>query len=307
MRRRVVRRGRCLIGDELKAVGRGVNFSLKRAVMEKVARVVYRGGWAGRAWGLVPGRTTVDLIEHRFAILPGGAGRASRSLRVAFASDLHIGPLTSPALLDNAFALLTAARPDVLVLGGDYVFLDATPAMARELEERVAAVPAAVKLAVLGNHDLWTQHDLIEAALARAGVRVLVNQATRLPAPFDDVAIIGLDDPFAGHPVAEPALREAAGAALRLGVVHSPEGLPLLAGQGVGLVLCGHTHGGQIALPSGPVIVHGKQGRRFPAGLFDVGDTRLFVSRGLGMVELPFRMYARPDVSVFTLVATAGS
>jgi hypothetical protein len=196
---------------------------------------------------------------------------------------------------------LTAARPDVLVLGGDYVFLDATPAMLRELEQRVAAVPAPVKLAVMGNHDLWTRHDLIEGALQRAGVRVLVNEATRLPAPFDDVAVIGLDDPFAGKPNPEPALRQAAGAAFRLAVVHSPEGVPFVSGQGVGLVLCGHTHGGQIALPSGPVVVHGKQGRRFPAGLFDVAGMPLFVSRGLGMVELPFRVYARSDVSLFTL------
>ena len=67
------------------------------------------------------------------------------------------------------------------------------------------------------------------------------------------------------------------------------------------MVLCGHTHGGQMALPSGPVVVHGKQGRRFPAGLFDVAGMPLFVSRGLGMVELPFRVYARSDVSLFTL------
>jgi hypothetical protein len=286
------------------AVGRGANYSRKRGLMESLARAIYREGWAARLWGRLPGRVTVDLIEHRLAILPraAGPGAAERSLRIAFASDFHIGPLTSPALLDNAFALLTAARPDVLILGGDYVFLDATPKMVRELEERVAAVPATVKLAVLGNHDLWTRHDLIEGALQRAGARVLINQAAWLPAPFDDVAIIGLDDPFTGKPDPEPALRQSVGAALRLGVVHSPEGLPLLAGHGIGLMLCGHTHGGQIALPSGPVVVHGRHGRRFPAGLFDVGDLRLFVSRGLGSVDLPFRLYARPDVSLFTLV-----
>jgi hypothetical protein len=291
------------------AVGRGANYSRKRGLMESLARAIYREGWAGRLWGRLPGRVTVDLIEHRLAILPAGAGPGApaRSLRIAFASDFHIGPLTSPALLDNAFALLTAARPDVLILGGDYVFLDATPKMARELEKRVAAVPAAVKLAVLGNHDLWTRHDLIEAALQRAGARVLINQAAWLPAPFDDVAIIGLDDPFTGKPDPAPALRQSVGAALRLGVVHSPEGLPLLLGHGIGLMLCGHTHGGQVALPSGPIVVHGKHGRRFPAGLFDVGDLRLFVSRGLGSVDLPFRLYARPDVSVFTLVVPGRS
>lgn len=286
---------------KLTAAGRGRNYTRKRAVLEAIAGVVYHGGWTARAWGLVPGRTTVDLLKHRLAILPPAS--RERTLRIAFASDLHIGPLTPPALLDNAFGLLAEARPDVLVLGGDYVFLDATPAMARDLEARVAAVPAAIKLAVMGNHDLWTRHDLIESALERAGVQVLVNQAVRLPAPFDDVAMLGLDDPFTGHPDPDEALRDTAGAALRLAVAHSPEAWPLVSGRGVSLLLCGHTHGGQIAMPSGPVVVHGKQGRRFPAGLFQIDDLHLFVSRGLGAVELPFRVYARPDVSLFTLVA----
>ena len=274
----------------MSGVGRGVRYSRKRSFLESVARVVYRGGWAGRAWGRLPGRCGVELIAHQLPVLPAGRGSAgARSLRVAFASDLHIGPLTPPRLLDNAFALLSAACPDVLVLGGDYVFLDATPAVARELEERVAAVPATVKVAVLGNHDLWTRHDLLEQALRRAGAVVLVNQALRLPSPFGDVALVGLDDPLAGQPDADAAFREAAGAALTIAVAHSPEAMPLVAGRGVPLLMCGHTHGGQIASPFGPIIVHGTHGRRFPAGLFTVDDLHLFVSRGLGNVELPMR------------------
>ncbi|MEP6655366.1 MAG: metallophosphoesterase [Myxococcales bacterium] len=305
-------------------VGRGARYSRKRAFLEVVARAVYAGGWAAKVWGALPGRTTVDLVEHRLPLLPvhpmpmpmpmplphgaPGVGVAvpsleKRVLRVAFASDLHIGPLTPSRLLDNAFALLASARPDVLVLGGDYVFLDATPAMARELEHRVAAVPAPVKLAVMGNHDLWTRHDLIEESLRRAGATVLVNQGMRLPPPFDDVAFVGLDDAFTGQPDLEPALRDAGGAPLTIAVAHSPEVLPLVAGKGIPLLMCGHTHGGQIASPRGPILLHGRQGRRYPAGLFQLPDLHLFVSRGLGNVELPVRVFARPDVCLFTLVS----
>ena len=66
-------------------------------------------------------------------------------------------------------------------------------------------------------------------------------------------------------------------------------------------MLCGHTHGGQIALPSGPVIVHGRLGRRWPSGLHLIGDMHLFVSRGLGIVDIPLRANAPPDVALFTL------
>lgn len=284
--------------------GRGRRFSRRRVVGEAITGAVFGSGWAARAWQRLPGRTAVDLVAHELPLLPARQGR-TRPLRIAFASDLHIGPLTSPALLDNAFARLAEARPDVLVLGGDYVYLEATHEMARELEARVAAVPAPTKLAILGNHDLWTHHDRIEAALQRAGARMLINDAVFLPPPFDDVAVMGLDDVWTGRPDPAPALRATAGASLVVGVAHSPEAVPVLDGCRLPLLLCGHTHGGQIALPSGPVVVQGKYGRRWPAGLYDVGEMKLFVSRGLGSVELPIRAYARPDVSLFTLTTVA--
>jgi len=290
-----------------KIPGRGKNFSRRRLVGEAVARFVYRQGWAAQIWQRLPGRTEVDVIRHELALLPKRAGAERPPLRIAFASDLHIGPLTAPRLLDNAFARLAALAPDVLVLGGDYVYMEATHAMARELEARVAAVPARVKLAVLGNHDLWTHHDRIEDALRRAGVTLLINDAVRLPAPHDDVAMVGLDDVWAGQPDPSRALAPADGAALKLAVAHSPEAVPFLAAQGLRLLLCGHTHGGQIALPTGPVVVQGKHGRRWPAGLYQLDDLMLFVSRGLGAVELPIRAYARPDVSLFTLIDQPGS
>ncbi|HEY8925688.1 MAG TPA: metallophosphoesterase [Polyangia bacterium] len=290
-----------------KLPGRGRNFSRRRVVGEAVARFVYRQGWAAQLWQRLPGRTEVDVIRHELALLPKGAGTSRPPLRIAFASDFHIGPLTSPRLLDNAFARLAALAPDVLVLGGDYVYMEATHAMARELEARVAAVPARVKLAVLGNHDLWTHHDRIEDALRRAGATLLINDAVRLPAPHDDVAMVGLDDVWAGQPDPSGALAGADGAALKLAVAHSPEAVPFLASQGLRLLLCGHTHGGQIALPTGPVVVQGKHGRRWPAGLYQLDDLTLFVSRGLGSVELPIRAYARPDVSLFTLTDQRGS
>lgn len=283
--------------------GRGRRFSRRRVVGEAITGAVFGSGWAARAWGRLPGRTAVDLIQHQLPLLPARAQvrEGGRTLRLAFASDLHIGPLTAPALLDNAFTRLAHARPDVLLLGGDYVYLQATPAMARELEARVAALPVPTKLAILGNHDLWTHHDRIEDALRRAGARVLVNDAAFLPPPFDDIAILGLDDVWTGQPDAAAAMRAATGAALTIGIAHSPEAVPLVAEYGLPLLLCGHTHGGQIALPTGPVVVQGKHGRRWPAGLFQVGGMKLFVSRGLGSVELPIRAYARPDVSLFTL------
>jgi hypothetical protein len=286
----------------LRRPGRGGQFSLARGIAEAVQTVMFAGRWPARLLDRVPAATKVQLIEHELNLSDGVASASAElaPLRLAFISDLHIGPLTPRRLLDNAFQLLAQLAPDVLVLGGDYVFLKVNDAMARELEERVAAVPARTKLAVLGNHDLWTHHDLIERALERAGCRVLVNDAQRLPPPHERFAVVGIDEPWTGRADGGRAFA-ASDAPIKIAVSHAPEGLPFVEGRGAKLLLCGHTHGGQIALPRGPVVVHGPLGRRWPSGLHHLAGMHLFVSRGIGMVDVPLRAYAPSDVSLFTL------
>lgn len=281
---------------KLKATGRGKYFSAMRGVMETVQEIAYAGGWPGKVWDRVPAVTRVREVRHELAI--GRAGR--EALKLAFVSDLHIGPLTSSRLLENAFAALAAFRPDVLVMGGDYVSLEVTDAKARQLTRLVASVPAPTKLAVLGNHDLWTRHAVVERALEEGGARVLVNDSFRLSGPHDDVAIVGLDEPWCGAPDADRAFA-GVDAPVRVAVTHAPEGQPFIAGRGAALMLCGHTHGGQVALPGGPVVVHGPMGRKYPTGLYDVDGLRLYVSRGLGNVDLPVRLFAPPEVALFHL------
>jgi predicted MPP superfamily phosphohydrolase len=284
-----------------KSGGRGRHYSVFRGLAESALTLAYARDWPKRVMERFPPRNRVQVREHRLPLLPGG--RERRPVRVAFASDLHIGPLTPRRLLDEAFAHLASLAPDVLLLGGDYVYLEASEASAADLAARVASVPAPLKLAVLGNHDLWTRHELLEDALRAGGARVLVNEASRLPEPWGDVAVVGLDEPWTGAIDAERAFGEAADAALTIALVHAPEGYPFVRGRGARLLLCGHTHGGQVAMPSRPFVVHGPLGRRWPAGLYALPDLHLFVSRGLGAVELPLRLHAPPDVALFTLCA----
>lgn len=276
----------------LSSRGRGHGYSVARGLVEETLRRVYVHDWPARLWSHVPGACRVDTV-HATVKAP-----LDRPVRIAFASDLHLGPTTPPALLDDAFARLADARPDVLALGGDYVFLDATEQKARELRDRVAAVPAARKVAVLGNHDLWTEHARIERALRDAGAHVLVNESLR----FGDLAIVGVDDPWTGTMDPQAALANTAGARAILAIAHAPEAIPPLADR-VDALVCGHTHGGHLALPGGvPLIIPGPEGRRFPHGVHRVGRCTAVVSRGVGGIELPVRTFARPDVVILDLV-----
>lgn len=284
---------------KLRATGRGRRYTRLRGLVESVQSLAYHGGWPARVLSQVPAASRVRVLEHRFALLPPVAGR--RPLRLAFISDLHLGPLTPMKLVEQAFARLQEAKPDVLVMGGDYVSLEVTSEVATQLAAHVGAFRAPLKLAVLGNHDLWTRHELIEQALAEGGARVLLNESVRLPPPHDDVAIVGLDDPWTGQVDPDKAFA-GVDTPVKLVLTHAPEAVPLAAGRGVGLLMCGHTHGGQVAAPWGPIVVEGRLGRRWPFGLHAVNGMQLFVSRGVGYSDLPVRSFAPSDVAIFDLV-----
>ena len=283
----------------LLADGRGRHYSAMRGLVESSLTRLYGASWPGRAWGALPGRCAVDVLRFTEALLPPGSPR----LRLGFVSDVHVGPTTHPRAVDCAFDHLARAELDVLCLGGDLVFLEATPAKAARLASLVDRVPAAHKVAVWGNHDLWTFHDRIEAALVEVGVQWLVNDALRLPEPWGQVAILGIDEPYTGDPDAPAALAACGDAAVRLALSHAPEGIQWLQGH-VGLVLSGHTHGGQVALPGQrPIWVPGDISAEYPAGRFQLDDTVLMVSRGVGAVEVPFRIFAPADVIIIDVVA----
>ena len=240
----------------------------------------------------------VQVRTHRVAAprWPEGA----RPLRIAFASDLHAGPTTHSTVLDDAFAALASVRADMVLLGGDYVFLTAD--RIAEVADRLARLerPPLGTFAVMGNHDLWADDAVIAEALERAGARVLINERVELPAPFEHVALVGLDDPWTGVR-AMPPFRD--DDHVRVLLVHAPEAMMYLGEAGFDVALCGHTHGGHIALPGGvPILVPGPASRRFAHGRFDLTEQRtLIVSRGVGSTEVALRRNADPDILVVEL------
>jgi hypothetical protein len=208
-------------------------------------------------------------------------------------------------LLASACEALAQTAPDVLLLGGDFVCLRAHYVDA--LAERLGDIPAPLgRYAVLGNHDLWTDFRHIERRLEAAGVQILTNRNVQLPAPFDHIWLCGLDDHSSGRPDAVAALRGAEG--VRVVLMHAPSGLLDLGGERFDLAFCGHTHGGQIALPGGlPIVVpQGSLSRKYVRGTYQLmSGSTLLVSRGVGCSTLPFRVYSAPDVIVCT-VAPSG-
>lgn len=233
-------------------------------------------------------------------------------LRVAFLTDLHYGPFLRARSVRAWVRAANAQRPDLVLLGGDYLDVepgDTVQPLLTELRELRA--PLGV-YGVWGNHDYgsfgqgrrgldWTAYrEALRRALAGVGITVLRNEGR---AVREDLFLAGVDDLTRGTPDLHQALRGAtahAGATLVLS--HNPDLLPEVP-AGVGLVLCGHTHGGQVRLPGlGAPVVPSRYGQRYAMGwVRGAHDTPAYVSRGLGVTGVPVRLLCEPELTLLTL------
>ncbi|MGZ5183211.1 MAG: metallophosphoesterase [Ramlibacter sp.] len=271
---------------------------IRHATERVLNTLLLKGRVAGFSYRL-GGHGTLGVTRHEVVLEP--EQHLPRPLTIGFASDFHAGPTTHPALFDALLAQLARERPDVLLLGGDYISFDA--ANIRELQGFLRAARAPLgTYAVLGNHDVWNGRTEIAAALAASGVEVLVNRNVALPAPFGAVSICGIDDPWTGEPSAA-ATFDGAGA-LRIYLTHSPDGLRCLNGERFSLGFAGHTHGGQIVRRNGAPLKRpgGRYSREYPHGRFEIdGNGPLLVSRGIGCSGIPLRVRADPELVICTL------
>ena len=229
-----------------------------------------------------------------------------RPVRVAFASDFHAGATTHPQMLVDACRALAALEPDVLLLGGDFVSVRAQYMAELTAALTLVAAPHGC-FAVLGNHDLRANAAQVAAGLSAGGIELLVNRHVALTIDGCVLSICGLDDPIRGQPRADVAMNGAPG--IRIVLMHSPDGLLSIGARAFAVAVCGHTHGGQVALPNGtPLLLpKGRLSRRYPSGRFDLADGEgggirtLIVSRGVGCSTLPIRLFAPPEVHLISL------
>lgn len=261
--------------------------------MEWAVGHFWRGGWGPRLMHRVGLGPTVLIVREEIAIDRGRWPEGVKPLRLAFVSDLHAGPTTHPDLIREAIARVRGLEADVVLFGGDYVYLDAAhlEIAAKEIETITAPLG---RYAVLGNHDLWADDRFIQARLERAGIRVLVNEAAHLPSPYDFVSVCGMDDPWTG--IRDPERAFDGARDVRIVLVHSPRALEILGDERFDVMVCGHTHGGHIALPGPtPIVTVGGRAHQFGRHDLERGRT-LVVSRGIGATEVPLRTFADPDV-----------
>jgi predicted MPP superfamily phosphohydrolase len=220
-------------------------------------------------------------------------------LRIVHLSDFHYGPLVNPKHLERAVKAANDLRPDLIALTGDYISQDrAYAAGCAELVGRLRARDRVY--AVLGNHDHWTDAQLIADLFRAEGIRVLVNEGLRMDLKSESFWLAGVDDTMVGLEDLSLAMAGSRVDEFKLLLAHNPTILRRAARADVDLVLSGHTHGGQVTWRSEKGR-SGRPRRRMLRGLGRRGNTQIYVTRGLGTVVLPIRYGCPPEVSVLEL------
>ena len=253
-------------------------------------------------------------VSSRDVVLPG-LPQAFDGFRIAQISDIHMDEYTEPFFVRDVVNRVNSLNPDAVFLTGDFVTCELAPrkfaiGAGWQCAGILNQLTCRQRYAVLGNHDVMIGADAVSEALTANEILVLRNYYMPLERSGGRIWLAGLGDPLQGLPDPEATIPASIRNIPREPIVllcHAPDYvdhlLTLPSGQAVSLMLCGHTHGGQIRLPLiGPVVLP-QMGRKYVAGWFRFGQLQLHVNRGIGTVGLPFRLDCPPEISLLTLHA----
>jgi uncharacterized protein len=253
-------------------------------------------------------RHEIDIVHRTIVInrLP----EAFKGFRIVQVSDFHYKEFTEAFFIKLVLHEVNALKADLVVLTGD--FISYGPAdrhrsvpWAYECGELLTRIQCPLRYAILGNHDCIVNEAAVKDALTTHGIPVLNNGSVPLEREGKRIWLAGLADVLEAHPGPDfgktiPKTAQADDERVIL-LAHEPDIAPEAAKHNVDLMLSGHTHGGQVRIPFLPPVMLPPMGKDYVEGHFQVGPMQLYVNRGIGAVQLPFRFNCPPEITVITL------
>ena len=252
-------------------------------------------GWALRSALAGPRTEAVTVHLRRY---PAGLP----PMRVVQISDLHVAMLLRRPYVERMVQQVMQLRPDLIVLTGDLI--DGHPAdLAADVAPLARLQAPYGVFGITGNHEYYSGASRWMQVFAELGIKPLRNARVEIGKPGASIDLAGVDDP-AGRAVAgdggtdfDRALAGRDPARELLLLAHQPKLAELAASYGVGLMLSGHTHGGQI-FPFGALV---RLAQPYLSGLHRLGDMQIYVNRGTGYWGPPLRLLAPAEITLLTL------
>lgn len=269
-------------------------------LLEAVFRTVLRGRQLYRR-GLRRGRLRVRRVDVPIE----GLAPALDGMRIAHVSDFHAGPFLRAEDLGELVEVVNESEPDLVCLTGDFI--------THRVEEGLSLVeafrefrPTTGSYCVFGNHDYRARREgeMVDA-FAAIGIHALRNEGVAIERGGGRLWLAGIEDVEEGKVVdLDAALSGRRDGDAVVLLAHHPDCAEDVEGCDVDLVLSGHTHGGQIVL-FGRSIFGGSLRSRYRVGLYRVGESWLNVTSGIGVLIVPLRIGAPPEVVLLTLSAVS--
>jgi hypothetical protein len=277
----------------------------KRLIMNAV-RVLFHNpagtSLAGMSRILYPrnGGNWVDISQIRLT-LPRLSPEFD-GYRIVQISDFHYGTWLTSKELEHAISLVNEQRANLVAITGDFVtfHLDIFSSELISILGKLRASDGVV--AVLGNHDHWSNPVEIRRIMQEANITELNNDVLSLGKGTGRLHICGIDDFMDGHDRLDRVLQKLPGDGAAILLAHEPDFADISAlSKRFDLQISGHSHGGQVVLPwIGAPFLPG-YARKYTSGLYQVDGMFQYTNRGLGTAEVQIRLNCRPEITVFTL------
>jgi predicted MPP superfamily phosphohydrolase len=282
----------------------------RRRFLTSTARVAAGGLTTATAYSMLLETRWFGVSRRKFPVR--GLPPELAGLRIVQLTDIHHGPTLSLNYVRQVVRATNALQPDLILLTGDYVHRSSAyvEPVVRELAELRATIG---RIGVLGNHDWWEDAPLTRRAFARIGIPLVDNDRLFITPERQVVrsstaglCIAGVGDLQEDVVRIGDALGNVPAEMPRLLMSHNPDVAEdpdfLRSRLRVDLMLCGHTHGGQVWIPGlGTPIVPSRYGQKYASGLVQGPACPVYISRGIGTTILPLRFCVPPEIAVIEL------
>lgn len=251
-------------------------------------------------WKFNPNELTITEIPLKLQRLPS----EFKNFRIVQISDFHFGSWFNKSALLHIIEVVNQLKPDLIAITGD--FISYNPSIHAEFLIKALSQLRAEegKVAVLGNHDYYSDPDIVRKILRNSDIRDLSNQVYTLQKKTSLLNFAGIDDHLVKKDNLDTVIRQIPDGTATILLAHEPDFADISAHTGkFDLQLSGHTHGGQIRLPFLGSIYLPPMGRKYPSGIYSINGMTLYTNRGLGASWLRVRYNCPPEISVFTLLA----
>lgn len=248
-------------------------------------------------YGMSAGVSNLTIVNQK--LTSAKLDESQSNLKIAFISDIHYNHFMNKERLEYMIQKINENKPDIIIFGGDLFddpsIYEVSEEVRNELIELLKLLNADYgKFAVLGEEDHDTKD--VESILFEADFELLNNEAILITKEGSKpMNLIGIDSLISGEPDIELSFENVDTSIYTIVVTHAPDIVEQLPISNIDLILSGHSHGGQIALPLiGPIQkIQGAQ--TYSIGTYYINGTTLIVSNGLGTTKQDFRLFSEPQ------------